>query len=417
MQLTLESRFAGIDLGEPDFALVIVDAIGNVVKDKASSLSLGDLDAMVVTLRQAGDVFGVAVERVDHPVVVRLLEEGFRVFRINPKLSATWREAETVAGIKCDSGDAGVLANGLRAYHPKLHAFEPDDDETRRLAIWCRDEVSLIRQRTALVEKLIVTLKLYFPGLLDWFDDWTRPTAMDFIVAFPSAQVVASAPPNKLRRFLKARRVNLTPLWEERIAARAELTAWPVDAVVVETKSLLAVTLAKQIRQLNRALDTYRERIEAAFAKHPDARIFASLPRSGRKLAPRLLAHLGSRRERFDSAGSLQQLSGCAPVSHQSGQKRGRGATRFRWACQKNFRHTMYHFAFQTTMKSPWARAFYDRARAAGQSHPCALRNLGGKWLKIIYRMWQTGETYDEQRYQASLRRRRSPLAAALARE
>src|SRR5690348_2412312 len=31
-----------------------------------------------------------------------------------------------------------------------------------------------------------------------------------------------------------------------------------------------------------------------------------------------------------------------------------------------------------------WAQAYYQRHRAAGQSHACALRCLGQRWLKIL---------------------------------
>ena len=32
----------------------------------------------------------------------------------------------------------------------------------------------------------------------------------------------------------------------------------------------------------------------------------------------------------------------------------------------------------------------------AYRSHACALRCLGQRWLKILWKMWQTGTTYDE---------------------
>ena len=41
---------------------------------------------------------------------------------------------------------------------------------------------------------------------------------------------------------------------------------------------------------------------------------------SGVRLAPRLLGQFGSQRGRYDSAGSLQQLAGCVPVTRKSGK-------------------------------------------------------------------------------------------------
>jgi hypothetical protein len=43
-----------------------------------------------------------------------------------------------------------------------------------------------------------------------------------------------------------------------------------------------------------------------------------------------------------------------------------------------------------------------------------ARRALADKWLRIIYRCWQTREAYDEARYIQRLRATNSPLAEQL---
>jgi hypothetical protein len=35
--------------------------------------------------------------------------------------------------------------------------------------------------------------------------------------------------------------------------------------------------------------------------------------------------------------------------------------------------------------------------RAAGKSHACALRCLAQRWLKILWKMWQTHTPYDPE--------------------
>jgi hypothetical protein len=44
----------------------------------------------------------------------------------------------------------------------------------------------------------------------------------------------------------------------------------------------------------------------------------------------------------------------------------------------------------------PWAQTYYRAHRAKGQSHACALRCLGQRWLKILWKMWQTRSPYNE---------------------
>ena len=46
-------------------------------------------------------------------------------------------------------------------------------------------------------------------------------------------------------------------------------------------------------------------------------------------------------------------------------------------------------------MKSAWAANYYDALRERGKTHAQALRSLGQRWLKIIWKMWQTRTCYD----------------------
>jgi hypothetical protein len=43
----------------------------------------------------------------------------------------------------------------------------------------------------------------------------------------------------------------------------------------------------------------------------------------------------------------------------------------------------------------PWAATYYTALRSKGKSHAGALRCLGHRWLKIVWKMWQTRTTYD----------------------
>ena len=66
-----------------------------------------------------------------------------------------------------------------------------------------------------------------------------------------------------------------------------------------------------------------------------------------------------------------------------------------RWACDKYLRHAMYLFAEQTLTRCVWAQIYYSHHRQKGLSHADALRRLGQRWLKIIFRMWMDRKPYD----------------------
>ena len=124
-----------------------------------------------------------------------------------------------------------------------------------------------------------------------------------------------------------------------------------------------------------------------------------------------MLSAFGSNRDRFQCAAEVQNLSGIAPVTERSGKSCW---VHWRLACPKFLRQSFHEFAAQSILFSQWARAFYDQLRARGASHHAAVRTLAYKWIRILFRCWKTRTPYDEQIYLASLRRRGSPLCAAL---
>src|SRR5262249_25747030 len=117
----------------------------------------------------------------------------------------------------------------------------------------------------------------------------------------------------------------------------------------------------------------------------PDSPLFMSLPRAGKRLAPRLLAGWGDDRERYASATSVQALAGTSPVAYQSGNY---AKAHRRYACVKPFRNVLYQFAWQSIFQEPWAQAYYQRKRREGKSHSMAVRALANVWVRIIHAMW-----------------------------
>jgi transposase len=159
--------------------------------------------------------------------------------------------------------------------------------------------------------------------------------------------------------------------------------------------------LVKVLQALEKQLAEYRKRITQTFRQHPDHEIFGSLPGAGQKLAPRLLGEVGSAREVYPDADALSCQAGTSPVRYQSGQI---NQAHIRWACNTVLRQTVHLWANCSRKKSPWAQAYYARKREQGMSHAAALRCLGKRWLKVLWRMWQSRQTYDTARHEQSLR-------------
>ena len=156
---------------------------------------------------------------------------------------------------------------------------------------------------------------------------------------------------------------------------------------------------------LQTQLDEYRRRITEAFRQHPDHDVFGSLPGAKATLGPRLLAEVGGVREEYPDADALLCQAGVSPVSYQSGKV---NKCRLRRACNKVLRATVHLWANSSRRTCEWAQAYYKHKRSEGQSHASALRCLGKRWLKILWRLWQNGEAYDETKYLAQLQKRGS---------
>src|ERR1035438_3068651 len=55
-------------------------------------------------------------------------------------------------------------------------------------------------------------------------------------------------------------------------------------------------------------------------------------------------------------------------------------------------------------------RSYYRQQREKGSSYQVAVRALAFKWIRILYRCWQTRTPYNETTYLNALRKRGSPL-------
>src|SRR5437762_8884320 len=56
-------------------------------------------------------------------------------------------------------------------------------------------------------------------------------------------------------------------------------------------------------------------------------------------------------------------------------------------------------YAGESVKHSFWARAYYEQQRAKGKTHQAAAGALAYKWIRIIWKCWQTSTPYNEVKY------------------
>jgi transposase len=157
------------------------------------------------------------------------------------------------------------------------------------------------------------------------------------------------------------------------------------------------------------AIRAFDHESEQLCRTHEHYHLFASLPGAGTVYAARLTAAMGTVRDRWTTVDELLCSFGVTPVIERSGKSTG---TRWRYCCPKFLRQSFHEYAGESINHSFWARAYYMSQRARGKSHQAAVRALAFKWIRIIYKRWQTRTPYSEVRYLESLRRKGSPLLA-----
>ena len=331
---------------------------------------------------------------------------------INPITLQKYREAFVTSRAKDDTKDAEYLADLLLTHHARLPVWAPEDSATRAVQQLVVHRRAVVDERTALSNRLIALLKQYFPQALALCgEDLWRPLATAFLLKWPSLHAVQKAQPATLKQFYYLHGSRSQKLIIERLTLIAKAVPVTDAGAVIESFVRRVQLICRQLQLVQKTIRQFDQQIAAAYAVHPDREIFASLPGAGPVFQPRLLASLGSQRERFDSAASLQCYTGVAPVTKRSG---GSGHIHRRYLCPKFHRQSFHEYAQESILWSRWAAAFYLQQRTKGAAHHPAVRALAFKWQRVIWRCWQDRQPYDETIYEAALRKRGSPIVALL---
>jgi len=330
------------------------------------------------------------------------------LYPINPITLQKYREAFVTSRAKDDAKDADYLADLLLTHHAKLKPWAPEDGQTRALQQLVYHRRAVVDERTGLTNRLIALLKQYFPqALVLCGDDLWRPLATRFLLKWTSLQAVQKTKPATLKQFYYLNGSRSAKLLEQRLALVAKAVPVTDEPALIASFALRVQLICRQLQLVQQTLANYEHQIAAAYAAHPDQVVFASLPGAGPVLGPRLLASLGSQRERFGAAADLQHYSGIAPVTKKSG---GSCYIHRRYLCPKFHKQSFHEFAKESILWSRWSAAFYLQQRTKGCPHHTAVRALAYKWQRIIFRCWQNHTPYQEEIYEAALRKHGSAL-------
>jgi transposase len=405
----------GLDRSDPKADLYFIDTRLRTTRTQTISTAPEALHEWLFQLRQQYPEARVAICLEQPAANLLLFLEAYvwiTLYAINPITLQKFREAFVTSRANDDAKDARYLGELLFTHHDKLKAWQPDDSQTRLLQQLVSHRRAVVDERTELTNRLQSLLKQYFPQALELCgEDLWRPLATDFLLKWPTLQSLQKARPATVKAFYYLHGSRSQKLIEQRLDLITKAIALTDEVAVLESHALRVQLICRQLQDVQRTVVQFEERQSQVFGQHPDREIFQSLPGAGPVLAPRLLASLGSERERYESAASLQRFSGIAPVTKQSG---GKCYIHRRYCCPVFMKQTFHEYARESILHSRWAAAHYKQQRDKGCGHHAAVRSLAYKWQRIIWKCWQACTPYNEQTYEAALKKSGSPLANML---
>jgi transposase len=390
-----DGLFAGIDWGNSFHQLCLVDPQGRIVHQARYDHDVVGLAGLAGRLGQHGPVTAIAIERAEGLLVETLQDLGHRLFCVSPKMSARARERYRVAPGKSDAFDAFVLADSLRHEHRHWRPLAVPSPLLAELRALTRDRERLVWNQRDTENQLRAIVMAYHPAVLELFSSLDRDISLAFLRDYPT--------PGQARRIGTARMAAFCSRHgysgrtsPEILTARLRAHLLAGSPGTTAGKAFTMLLFVDQLELLNTQVRTVTRRIRELLAGHPDAAVFLSFPGMGEVTAATMLAEMGEDRSRFPTPDTLLAETGTAPVTRASGRSR---TVRFRYAANKRMRHAIDWWAFVSVRENQWAREHYDQARAHGQQHNRALRGLGARWVRILWRCWTDGAPYDPARH------------------
>ena len=404
-QYANQKVWVGLDWGDEKHAIAVVTESCEKVAQFTVANTPQGYAKLHERLSAYGEVLGVSIEDTRNMVIEYLKQHSYIIYLINPKMSKAWRETDTISGAKSDARDGLCLARGLAFRHKQLTVHEAGETLQEKFALLCELEAAQVQFRTSFVQKLQSVLKQYYPMALEFIESWSAPTAWDFLLRFPTPGQFTRAHEKTVINFLKEHRLGISERWKARLEARRRGNQWPVHPME-EVYSLRAQSIARTLQQIDQELKNFRKEIAVLRPEIPELKLIRSLPGAGEVLTPRLMSIVGSKVAQQGGLEALRGHTGVAPVTIASGKQE---QVRIRFMCNKYWRNTLHIFAWCSVRFCPWANAFYHYRRQKGDSHSTTLRKLADKWLKIIMKILETKEAYNEEKYVQSLKRNGSP--------
>ena len=389
--------FVGDDWAEAHHDVYVCDQAGTRLAAKRLPEGIEGMtrfhDLVAVHADGPGEVI-VGIETDRGLWVQALVEAGYVVYAINPKAASRYRDRHTLSGAKSDPGDAKMLAELVRTDRHNHREVAGDTALAEGVKVIARAHQTLIWERTRVTNRLRCSLREYFPAALDTFDELAARDTLAVLAIAATPTQAAKLTPAKIRTVLRqaGRQRNIETRADTIAAGLRTDTLRAAERVEAAHGATTRASVAI-ITALNTQINALADELADHFEQHPDSDIYLSLPGVGVVLGARALGEFGDDPNRYATSKSRKNYAGTSPITRASGT---RSVALARFVRNNRLADALDQWAFASITASPGARAFYDRHRAAGDSHHKALRALANRWVGILHGCLDHHTRYDE---------------------
>ena len=282
-----------------------------------------DVWAAELRMRFGGQSVAVALEQSRGSLVFMLTKyDHLVIFPVHPTVLVNYRKSFRPSGAKDDPSDARLLLDILMLHRDKLRRFNPRHAGNAHIAVSGRRTAEVRARKDPLFEPAygasedVLSLRCSTgstrsgPTLLQ--NSWSAGRASKSSSApgrrrsSGSSSITTAATPSGSRngwsRFGRQFRQPRTLRWSH--SSSAAIVAW-----------------AALLKQVLVAISAYDKQIDELARAHPDYALVKSFPGAGPAMAPRLIAAMGSQRERYQSADrnpTIQRHCSCGRQQRQA---------------------------------------------------------------------------------------------------
>ena len=129
--------------------------------------------------------------------------EFLRLYPINPKSLARYRESFYPSGSKGDPNDADLLREMVQKHAERLWLWKADTAATRQLQLLVEYRRQSVDEQTRLTNQLTSLLKSYYPLALECAGGLDTLQACDFLQRWPTLKALRKTTPGRLRQFYR----------------------------------------------------------------------------------------------------------------------------------------------------------------------------------------------------------------------